>query len=139
MRRVLVESQIKTGCASGSWDPDKPEPDAWGRQGGRLMLTSLSALTLEIYYRYLPLYKLDKPAADAKPADAKSEPAKPAAEQIEVQKIRPIDIVAPGVPGVEIDAPQVYHIEQGGEIVDDRKGDNIARSMFDGARLQPIG
>ena len=26
------------------------------------MMTSLSALTLEVYYRYLPLYKLDKEA-----------------------------------------------------------------------------
>jgi hypothetical protein len=34
----------------------------WGNQGGRLMMTSLSALTLEVYYRYLPLYKLDDPS-----------------------------------------------------------------------------
>jgi hypothetical protein len=27
--------------------------------GGRLYVTSLAALTLEVYYRYLPLYKLD--------------------------------------------------------------------------------
>ena len=33
--------------------------DRWGPQGGRLMMTSLAALTLEVYYRYLPLYKLD--------------------------------------------------------------------------------
>jgi hypothetical protein len=59
MRRVLVESQIKTGCASGSWDPVKPTEDAWGSQGGRLMLTSLACLTLEVYYRYLPLYRVE--------------------------------------------------------------------------------
>lgn len=59
MRRILIETQDKTGCAAGSWDPDRPSPDAWGRSGGRLMVTSLSALTLEVYYRYLPLYKLD--------------------------------------------------------------------------------
>jgi hypothetical protein len=29
----------------------------WAAQGGRLMMTSLAALTLEVYYRYLPLYK----------------------------------------------------------------------------------
>ena len=56
MRRILIETQDKTGCAAGSWDPHKPEPDAWGNQGGRLMVTSLSALTLEVYYRHLPLY-----------------------------------------------------------------------------------
>ena len=57
MRRVLIESQVKEGCAAGSWDPDE---DRWGPSGGRLMVTSLSALTLEIYYRYLPLYQLDE-------------------------------------------------------------------------------
>ena len=37
-----------------------PARDQWGRRGGRLMTTSLSCLTLEIYYRYLPLFKADK-------------------------------------------------------------------------------
>lgn len=80
MRKTLIEAQDKTGCAAGSWDPEKPKGDPWGGQGGRIMMTALSALTLEVYYRYLPLYKLDteeelkpveKPAADAKAADAK--------------------------------------------------------------------
>jgi hypothetical protein len=57
MRRVLIESQVKEGCAAGSWGPDG---DRWGALGGRLMVTSLSALTLEVYYRYLPLYQLDE-------------------------------------------------------------------------------
>ncbi len=71
MRRILVETQVKTGCAAGSWDPDRPTGDRWGPLGGRLMLTSLSALTLEIYYRYLPLYKLDtEPDAKDKPPPA---------------------------------------------------------------------
>ena len=60
MRRLLIETQDKNGCAAGSWNPLQPQPDPWGRQGGRLMVTSLSALTLEVYYRYLPLYQLDK-------------------------------------------------------------------------------
>jgi len=63
MRRVLIESQCKEGCAAGSWDPAKPAKEALADQGGRLCLTSLSALTLEVYYRYLPLYKLDTEAA----------------------------------------------------------------------------
>lgn len=57
MRRLLIETQEKEGCEAGSWDPVAPELDRWGRQGGRLMVTSLSCLTLEIYYRYLPIYK----------------------------------------------------------------------------------
>ena len=32
-----------------------PTP-AWGSYGGRIYSTSLSALCLEVYYRYLPLY-----------------------------------------------------------------------------------
>ncbi len=65
MRTILVDSQTREGCAAGSWDPDKPRRDAWGAAGGRLMTTSLSCLTLEIYYRYLPLYVVDQPNAPA--------------------------------------------------------------------------
>src|SRR5262245_11598353 len=64
MRKILIETQETRGCAAGSWSPEKPETDSWGNQGGRLMMTSLSALTLEVYYRYLPLYKLDSAAKD---------------------------------------------------------------------------
>ena len=63
MRRVLVESQIKEGCAAGSWDPMRPTREHLGESGGRLCVTSLSALTLEVYYRYLPLYRFDAEAA----------------------------------------------------------------------------
>lgn len=59
MRRYLIDTQCKDGCAAGSWDPNDPSKDQWGQSGGRIMMTSLSALTLEVYYRYLPLYKLD--------------------------------------------------------------------------------
>jgi hypothetical protein len=87
MRRVLVESQIHEHCcAEGSWDPIHPtkESPLLGEQGGRLAITSLSALTLEVYYRYLPLYKLGadsplapaggegSPNADGKPENGKS-------------------------------------------------------------------
>ncbi len=40
----------------GSWSP---AGDAHGGAGGRVMITSLSLLTLEVYYRYLPLYRRD--------------------------------------------------------------------------------
>jgi hypothetical protein len=70
MRRILIDTQSKDGCAAGSWDPTAPTKDIWGEHGGRLMMTSLSALTLEVYYRYLPLYKLDtETAPPAKKAD----------------------------------------------------------------------
>ena len=45
MRRVLIETQASEGCAAGSWDPNEPDQDPWGRVGGRLMQTSLSCPT----------------------------------------------------------------------------------------------
>lgn len=58
VRDGLVEMQVKgVGCDRGSWDPFLPQPDRWARSGGRLYLTALSVLTLEVYYRYLPLYQ----------------------------------------------------------------------------------
>ena len=59
IRKLLIETQAREGCAAGSWDPVKPALDRWGQAGGRLMVTSLSCLTLEVYYRHLPLFKLD--------------------------------------------------------------------------------
>jgi hypothetical protein len=58
MRDILVKTQTRNvdKCANGSWDPAK---DPWGKRGGRVMQTSLSTLTLEIYYRYLPLFKTE--------------------------------------------------------------------------------
>ncbi len=57
VRDGLVDMQVTgTGCDRGSWDPLHPVPDRWARAAGRLYLTSLSLLTLEVYYRYLPLY-----------------------------------------------------------------------------------
>ena len=81
MRKTLIESQVHDSatCAVGSWDPDKPTRDLWGVQGGRIMVTSLAALTLEVYYRYTPLFKLDNEAA--LPAAGK-----PAAEEKKEEK-----------------------------------------------------
>ena len=81
MRKLLIETQEKDSstCANGSWDPEKPSHDQWAHEGGRLMETSLSALTLEIYYRYLPLYKTDAGAAVGGQKDAKGDDATKAA------------------------------------------------------------
>jgi hypothetical protein len=54
MRAHLVKSQ-DDGANDGSWAPRPGDP--WTAQGGRLMSTSLNLLTLEVYYRYLPLYQ----------------------------------------------------------------------------------
>jgi hypothetical protein len=61
MREHLIRTQEKAGHAEGSWTPVGSD---WGSKGGRLYTTSLSLLTLEAYYRHLPLYrKVTKPAA----------------------------------------------------------------------------
>ena len=70
IRNLLVQSQERDGCAAGSWDPQRPSPDPWGAQGGRLMTTCLATLTLEVYYRYLPLYKFGQEEGDAKKGSA---------------------------------------------------------------------
>jgi hypothetical protein len=59
MRDMLVATQDKGTTAGrshlkGSWSPDA---DKYGGSGGRLMETSLAVLTLEVYYRHLPLYR----------------------------------------------------------------------------------
>lgn len=54
MRDWLVQSQIKTDTNSGSWDP---EGGTIGGSCGRLGTTAMCLLTLEVYYRHLPLYK----------------------------------------------------------------------------------
>lgn len=64
VRRALIKSQINNpeSCANGSWDLDRPSNETnYGYAGGRLMVTSLSVLTLEVYYRYLPIYKINLP------------------------------------------------------------------------------
>lgn len=53
MQKELIPCQAKEGIEKGSWDPTGT---AHGEIGGRLMQTSLCLLTLQVYYRYLPLY-----------------------------------------------------------------------------------
>jgi len=52
VRDFLVRTQHKTGPLAGSWDPNSE----WSEPGGRVLSTCFAALTLEVYYRYLPLY-----------------------------------------------------------------------------------
>jgi hypothetical protein len=51
MREQLVSTQRTTGHLAGSWDV----ADQYGDAGGRLYMTCLAALTLEVYYRHVPL------------------------------------------------------------------------------------
>lgn len=53
LRDDLVAWQEQTGDAQGSWAPrDRSD---YSISGGRLLITSLATLTLEVYYRYQPL------------------------------------------------------------------------------------
>ncbi|NOX56492.1 MAG: terpene cyclase/mutase family protein [Planctomycetes bacterium] len=55
MREQLIKTQDRKGHATGSWKPR----DRHGHVGGRLYMTSLCVMTLEVYYRHLPLYQRD--------------------------------------------------------------------------------
>jgi hypothetical protein len=58
LQAALLDDQIGQGDLAGSWDPKC----IWGGYGGRVYSTAMSALCLEVYYRFLPLYN----ANDAK-------------------------------------------------------------------------
>lgn len=58
LRSSLLDSQVKRGPQSGSWHPTQPAgaPQEYAAAGGRLYVTSMCVLMLEVYYRHLPLY-----------------------------------------------------------------------------------
>lgn len=58
MRDQVVESQGKSGHEKGSWWSNHH----WTAAGGRLYETALSVMTLEVYYRHMPIYKDDSVA-----------------------------------------------------------------------------
>lgn len=64
MREQLVTSQIQTGDAAGSWNRDHDHSEA----GGRLYTTCMCIMTLEVYYRYLPLYQWESAPSDQRAA-----------------------------------------------------------------------
>ncbi len=50
---VTNKKQNNDGCKSGSWEP----VDRWSCKGGRVAITALGALTLEVYYRFTRVVK----------------------------------------------------------------------------------
>jgi hypothetical protein len=58
MRTQLVDSQVREGHEQGSWFVDGGDDDG-ATAGGRLYVTAMSIMTLEVYYRYLPIYRSD--------------------------------------------------------------------------------
>jgi len=63
MREQLINTQVKNGHEEGSW----AGRDTHLNEGGRLYVTALSIMTLEVYYRHMPLYKEDAVKNDFRP------------------------------------------------------------------------
>ncbi len=56
VRDTLIRMQEKNGESTGSWEPDNSGPHVTA--AGRLFVTSLFCMTLEVYYRHMPIYQL---------------------------------------------------------------------------------
>lgn len=54
MREHLLRTQETQGHRAGSWSPEGTD---WGTRGGRLYATSLAMMSLQVYYRHLPMYR----------------------------------------------------------------------------------
>ncbi len=63
LKEAILSRQEQRGHDAGSWAPD----DRWSNIGGRVYQTAICALSLEVYYRYLPLYARDD-AEERRPA-----------------------------------------------------------------------
>ncbi len=58
MREHLIKTQTTEGHETGSWYFD----NQYGKEGGRVYTTAMCAMTLEVYYRFSPLYQqADRP------------------------------------------------------------------------------
>ena len=55
MRDLLIAQQVRGGRLDGTW----PANSHYAQRGGRNYCTAMAALTLEVYYRYLPMLKID--------------------------------------------------------------------------------
>ncbi len=54
MKQMLLPNQRKGGDEDGSWDPLGGGDD---KMAGRVYMTAMGALCLEVYYRYLPIHR----------------------------------------------------------------------------------
>ncbi len=61
MRDQLISTQATTGHSQGSWSPNICRWAKGSSGGGRHYATCLGILTLEVYYRHLPLYQHHSP------------------------------------------------------------------------------
>jgi Squalene-hopene cyclase C-terminal domain len=56
---LLPLQRRESSGLDGSWDPDP----VWGGHGGRVYATAMAAMTLEVYYRHLPMHRQTLPIA----------------------------------------------------------------------------
>jgi hypothetical protein len=61
MREHLIRTQQSEGHKAGSWSPEGTD---YGDRGGRLYATSMALMTLQVYYRHLPMYRHVKRTGD---------------------------------------------------------------------------
>ena len=54
MREHIIRTQEKSGHKAGSWNPQGTDH---GAKGGRMYATGMALLTLQTYYRHLPMYR----------------------------------------------------------------------------------
>lgn len=64
MREYLIRTQVQYGHMTGSWFFDNTTHGNATATGGRLYSTAMAAMTLEVYYRYMPVYS-DNPTDDS--------------------------------------------------------------------------
>jgi len=65
MQHHLLATQVKQGKEAGSWF----FAGGHGDHGGRVYNTAMAAMTLEVYYRYLPVYQQGKVQTDNFPTE----------------------------------------------------------------------
>ena len=64
LKQQLGSTQVPRGQFEGSWNPTC----VWGGYGGRVYSTAVACMCLEVYYRYLPMYKPEQFANQWQPA-----------------------------------------------------------------------
>ena len=74
MREHILRLQVTSGDQEGSWSPQGVDE---GQRGGRMYATAMALLTLQVYYRHLPMYRDVKrytPDSTASGSGAEEEP-----------------------------------------------------------------
>lgn len=73
LREHLIRTQNTKGDLAGSWDPQGTEDV---ERGGRMYATALSLLTLQTYYRHLPVFReIPKKSSEETQAEAAADDA----------------------------------------------------------------